>query len=783
MVLVPGAECLASARLRVAGLEVRGLRSMSEAEFFGKIRIRKGNVYTVDAFRSAVAEAVRSLSKEQIAVKVTTEEVREGEVIVVFTIMSEKTVAEIAEVKFEGVSASEASDLVRSKKGARLRDYVLAADRRRLREYFAEKGYADAIVRSRVENVRPGEVRVTFTVSHGPKFQLKKLKFIGNEGLSRDELVKVMATKVDTFLTSRKFIKSVFMDDVSRIELLYQSRGYFDALVSVEELTTNVETGRVEATIRIDEGQRYRISEVLFEGNKAVSDSVLLGLIDLRPGAFYSLETLESDIRKLSRYYTSGGRGYALAEVSSRQDPGDEPGTIRLTFQISEGRRTYIRRIETRGNFKTRKKVIIREMRIAPGDLYDSDLIENSRIRLLDLQYFLDVKIETQPAPPPRLGAVPDADYVDLIVTVEETETGRLMFGVGYNSNSALVGQIAVEQRNFDIANLPKFKRYGLGALSPSRSFIGGGQRLRFSAQPGSELSRYYFEFEEPWLFDYPVEFLLSGYIFQRIFDGYTVERGGGTVALGKRFTRKFKVNLQYRRESVNITDLDDNSPIEAVRQKGKHDLGAWRLSATYDTRDSTVLPTRGGLYYSYAELAGGPAGGNVGLWKWGVKGTQNLKLWELPEGKPHVLRFSLESGLGGPAFGDDEIPIYERFFAGGIGSMRGFAFRGIGPRQTAPPAGNTPVGGDFLFLGSAEYVIPLYKRDLQGYIFADIGTVSSSISADAFDELRVSSGIGFRYVLPVMGRIPLTVSFGFPLRKEPRDERQTFLFALGWFW
>jgi len=782
-VLAAKDSAAASARVRVAGMEVRGLRTMSEAEFFGKIKIRQGDEYTQEAFRSAVAEAVRALAEDRLAVKVTTEEVREGEVIVVFTVLGEQKEPEIAEIVFEGLSAGRVRHLVQSTKGERLREYQVTDDRQRVREYLVDEGYADAIVRTRVEEVGPGQVRLVFEASRGAKLKLKKLVFVGNEGIERKELLRAMGTKEYTFFTRRPFVKGVFIDDVARIELLYQSRGYLDAHAAVEELTTDLETGHVQAAVRIAEGPRYRISEVKFEGNEAVSDAVLLGLIEMRPGAHYSLESLQNDISKVLRYYKTGGRGFALATVESRQDLGDEPATIKLSFEISEGRHTYIRRIETRGNFKTRKKVIVREMRIEPGDLYDIELIENSRIRLLDTQYFLDVKIEEQPAPPPRIGAVPDADYVDLVVSVEETETGRLMVGVGYSSNAALIGQISVEQRNFDISNLPNFKRYGpLGALSPDRAFVGGGQRLRLSAMPGTEYERYYFEFEEPWLFDYPVSFGLSGYLFQRRYDGWNIERLGGTVSLGRRFGRDFLVSLQYRRELVNIGGIDANSPIEAVRQEGDHDLGAWRISATYDTRDSILLPTRGGQYFTYGELGGGPAGGNVGFWKWGVRGEQNFKLWEFPEDTPHVLRLSMEAGLGGPAFGDDELPIFERYFAGGVNSMRGFAFRGIGPRQTVPATGDSPVGGEFLFLGSSEYIIPLYKRDLQGYIFTDVGTVSSGIAADAFDELRVSTGVGFRYLLPVMGKIPITVSFGFPLKKEPGDERQTFLFALGLF-
>ena len=241
-------------------------------------------------------------------------------------------------------------------------------------------------------------------------------------------------------------------------------------------------------------------------------------------------------------------------------------------------------------------------------------------------------------------------------------------------------------------------------------------------------------------------------------------------------------MNLRYRREQVDVRDIDANSPPDAVRQQGAHDLGIWRVSAGYDTRDNRIFPIRGGTIGSYAELAGVPAGGNVNFWKYGVDGSLYLKLWEFPKETPNVLALRAETGLSGPAFGDAEVPIYERYFAGGLRSLRGFAFRGIGPRQTVPPTGDTALGGEFMVVGTAEYRIPIVTEDYQTFLFVDVGTVSSSISANAFEQLRASAGLGFRFSLPVMGRVPMTFNFGFPLKKEPEDKLQLFTFALGLF-
>jgi len=778
IVLAAGAVAEEAARPRIVGIEVEGLEMFSEAEILGRIATRKGDTYSPEKIAK---DLVRLASLGIIA------EARErpapGGVVIVFVIRDEKDLPEVVDVRFKGGAAIELADITQTRKGSRLTEHLLKADAERIREYFVEKGYADAVVKHDVTPAAPGQVKVKFVVSKGPKFQLKELRFIGNKAFKDKDLAKVMATKVDTWITSAKFVRKDFDLDVEHLNRFYVANGYFDAVVKLRGIAADFETGRVEAEIDIREGERYKVADIKFEGNEAISNEGLMSLLSIKAGDYYSAERLRNDLTAMRRYYTTGGRGYASVEIVPKDDPGPEPLTRVITYRIAEGKPTYIRRIDTRGNFKTRKKVIVREMRIEPGQLYDSDKMDQSSRRLRDLQYFEpdSINIEEKPAPPPEAGAVEGAAYSDLVVNVEETNTGMLSAGAGFNTNSEIVGRIAIEQRNFDISNLPDFSRYGIGALSPSRMFIGGGQRLRLVAEPGSKRNYYYFDFEEPWFFDYPVDYTLSGYLYERLFDDYSVERLGLTTGFGYRFTREFRVSLRYRVEKVTVGNITPGkSPEDAVRQEGTHDYRSYRLGADFDNRDSIIFPTKGVQLGAYGELAGPPAFGNVGLWKAGLSGGFFQKLWELPQEIPHVLHMGAEVNFSGPAFGDDEVPIYERFFAGGIGSFRGFRFQGIGPRQEV--GGSTALGGSFLFLGTTEYIIPLYKEDYQMYIFNDVGTLASEARANAFDELRSSVGLGFRFNLPVMGRIPLTLNYAVPVKTQPNDRTQNFSFALGLF-
>jgi len=285
-----------------------------------------------------------------------------------------------------------------------------------------------------------------------------------------------MRTKVDGWLTSRSFDPEQWERDIFTLNQFYQMQGYREAAVTTETLAFDYQNGIVEAVVRVREGPRFRIGSIDFEGNREIDDDTLAAVIELEPGDYYTFEAIRKDMEALNNFYTTGKRGYAMVDIQPDITPGTEPDEVDMTFHIEEGRPTIIRSITTAGNFVTKQKVIVREMRIEPADVFDSGKLRDSIRRLRDLRYFESIDYELDAAPPPAIGALPDFGYADLKVNVVEQPTGSL---VGYSSDSRLIGSFAVEQRNFDISNLPDFRRYGLAALDPSRAFAGGGQLLR----------------------------------------------------------------------------------------------------------------------------------------------------------------------------------------------------------------------------------------------------------------------------------------------------------------
>ncbi len=381
------------------------------------------------------------------------------------------------------------------------------------------------------------------------------------------------------------------------------------------------------------------------------------------------------------------------------------------------------------------------------------------------------------PLPPPG-GAtptpiIPPGGYINLdepdreailIPQVEETQTGRLSFGVGVNSEAGVVGNIVLDEQNFDIARFPRsFSEFGTGS-----AFRGAGQRLRIEAVPGSEVQRYMFTFREPYLLDTPVSFGINAFYFDRIYEDWDEQRIGGNISFGYQIRPDLSVGLTFRAENVKISDPALFAPQELLDVLGDNGLYSVKANIIHDTRDSAFLPTEG----HYIELAYEQNFGDFDFGRPTIEGRQYFMLRQRPDGSGrHVLSLRGRAGITG-----SQTPIFENFFAGGFSTMRGFDFRGASP---VTPEG-VIVGGELMLLGSAEYMFPITADDmLRGVVFCDFGTVEREISIDA-DNFRVAPGVGLRITIPAMGPAPIALDFAYPVLMADGDDKQIFSFYVG---
>jgi outer membrane protein assembly factor BamA len=406
--------------------------------------------------------------------------------------------------------------------------------------------------------------------------------------------------------------------------------------------------------------------------------------------------------------------------------------------------------------------VIRRVLQFYPGQILSYPLLKQGERDLARTGLFA-VEPDKKPTITVLEPLDPQSEVRDVEVHVTEQPTGSLMFGLGVNSSSGLVGSVVLNERNFDIFKPP----LSLDDLLNGRAWRGGGQEFRAEAVPGTQLQRYTISFREPFLFDRPISFSASGYFYQRLYNEYTEERFGGRFTLGKQLNRFWSVTGTLRVEDVNVRDITFGAPPDYTNVAGDHLLVGGRLGVIRDDRDSFLRPTEGGRIEAAVEEVTGDFTFPIVT----LEGSQYFTTYQRPDGSGrHVLMLHSQAAWAG-----SNAPVYERFFAGGFNSLRGFQFRGVGPNVDG-----FMVGGDFLWLNTIEYQVPVKAND-QLYLvaFLDSGTVERDISIHNY---RVSAGFGIRITVPMMGPVPIAVDFGFPIVRAPGDHTQLVAFYIGVF-
>lgn len=356
---------------------------------------------------------------------------------------------------------------------------------------------------------------------------------------------------------------------------------------------------------------------------------------------------------------------------------------------------------------------------------------------------------------------------VDIDVHAQEAQTGRLMFGAGVNSNAGVVGQFTLEENNFDITRVPTSWRDWVEGTA----FRGDGQKFRLEAMPGQIVSRYVVSWNDPYFMDTDYNFGVSGFYYQRFLPGWDEERGGGRITLGKQLDKWWSVTGALRLENVvldNFAIPDASLTPIMKRVNGSNTLTTGRLSVAHDTRDSAFFPTEG----HFAELAFEQGFGEFVYPRVELQGTQHFTTYERLDGQgKHVVSVHGEVG-----WSDNGTPLFERFYAGGYQSFRGFAFRGVSPIESG-----IRIGGNMSYLGSVEYSVPLTADDMiKAVAFTDFGSVELDKSRLSASRFRMSAGFGLRLVIPMMGPAPLAFDFGFPILSESADDTRIFSFYVG---
>jgi len=641
-----------------------------------------------------------------------------------------------------------------------LDSYLFKSSSRKIIELYKTKGYPSCKVDKSADLADAGYL-LSMRITEGPHVTVKKVKFEGRKSFSAARLRKVIKTKKALpVIGGGIFDEEMIKRDALALKKFYIDNGFLDATVE-PTLIFNQQRTRLSVIFTIIEGPRYKVGEIEVRGNRIFTGREIRKVLRVKSGDNYIIGRIvggAGDEGRIKDLY--GETGYILADVRVKTMYAEAAPVVNVTYEIEEGRKIYVGKITIKGNFKTKDKVVRRNLLLNPGDVFNIKELRDSRMSLYNKRFFDKVDIGISDGERP--------DVKDITIALTEGRTGNIILGAGITSNSGLVGNIAFTQRNFDIADFPKsWKDFISG-----NSFVGAGQVLRLRIQPGTELSRYSLYFREPYLFDKPVSFGLNLFKRDRIFSNYDESRAGVVVSLGKRVKRHFSLEAALRVEEIEIDNIDFSAPSDLFEVEGSNDVYSLILTANWDKRDSFWLPSKGYQVVGRFE----PAGGDFEFCKFTLAGSchKTLKVDDLD--RKHILSLSGKLGFAEAWGGSDKVPIFERFFAGGATTIRGFEYRGAGPHKRG-----YSLGGESTLLASAEYSFPLVEDSVRGILFFDSGAVYYETGDFDLSDIRASIGFGLRLYMPFFGPIPLSFDWGFPVASEKGDEKETFSFSIGY--
>jgi len=724
----------------VTAITVSGNKSISESTVVSKLKSRIGSPY----LENVVSDDLKRLylTGYFADVKMDTEPYKDGVKLVIT--VKERPI--IDKVTFGGkrraISDAKLKDTIKSKNGQYLDYPTLGMDAKAIKGLYEKKGYGRAeVAESAKVDEATNKALVNFQIEEGKRQRVRRIFVEGNLHYSDARIIKLIKTRRAWTFNPGVLKEDVLKEDVERVKTFYQNNGYID--VQAEVKTALDPSGRfIYVTFTIVEGARYYVGLIDIKGNKDIAvDEVRLKVTALVPGKVYSPEGLKKDTASIQGLYFD--KGYISASCNATTSLGAE-GKVDIVFSIIENQIAYVNKIKVRGNVKTRDVVIRREMRLKPGERFDGDKLRRSKERLQNLGFFEDVSYDIEDTDEPS--------KKDLIVDVKESKTGMFSFGGGYSTVDQLVGFVEIEQKNFDWKNWPYF--------------TGAGQDIKLRTSFGSLTQAYELSFTEPWLFDYPVSFGFDLYkrSHERESDtgyGYDEEVTGGDIRLGKELSEYVKGSFTYRYDQIKISDISSTASNDLKAEEGTNIVSSTEYGLTYDSRDNVFNPTKGDLATTSLQVAGGPFGGDKNFWKSFNRYSHYVPLW-------HGSSLEMRGRLGyGQAYGDSEkIPIYERFFAGGAYSVRGYRERKIGPVDSSS---GDPIGGESVVIGNLEYTYPMLDF-LRLAAFYDIGNVWAKGNDIGTGGYKAGAGIGFRLKTPIG---PIMLDYGVPLNKESGEDEK----------
>jgi outer membrane protein insertion porin family len=738
--------------------EFDGFRSASDQYVMANVQLRPGMNYNPVLLDQSIRTLYSTGYFELVEARV--DKAQNQTIDVVFELVSKYTIERIRFLGNDKYTDSRLASKAEVETGNLLDEYLVSVGADNIAAYYVEKGFPDVEVDYRIQrDEQTGYAVVTYDVKEGGKVRIDEILFEGNEAFTDKKLLKQLETSEHGWLSwltgSGKFDEKKFKEDLTILRKFYRDSGFLDCEINEDKVSFDfVESDEIVITIPLVEGQLYYLGEFSIENATIYTTDELLGELRLEKGDPFSPQDVDAAAIAIRDYYTSSG--YLDSRVRAERVPNMETRQIDVVFRVRESEKFYVESINVEGNTKSKSRVIIRELALSPGDVFDLRRMNVSERRLKNINFFEDVRLNPEPTNIPG--------RKDLGITVREGRTGSFTFGAGFGSVESAVIYFEVSQGNFDLFNW----RSG---------FQGDGQKFRFRASVGTTSNQILIAFEEPWLFEQRLAFGVEIYRTESDFNSadYNELRTGFEIYLRRRLFELVEARLSYRMELVEIFDVDRNPDptlagtdiradgsvandgVADVFQRAEGEDLVSRVGLTFlrDTRETLLFTRKGNRSSLEFEYAG--IGGDINYYKMEGRTAQFIPTFDAYE---QSLSIVARAGSVAPFGQSDSVPFYDRFYLGGPDTLRGFDYREVGPRDSDTTARDEAVGGNSYALVSFEYAFRI-AEPLGLVVFYDWGFVNENDFDFSMSDYADNWGVGARIML--MGS-PLKLDLGMPI-------------------
>jgi outer membrane protein insertion porin family len=718
----------------VGKITILGNVKVEEGVIRGAIKTREGGPFSTEQVREDLRSifALGYFSDIQVDIK-STPQGKE----VIFIVVEKPSIKEILIAGNQKVKLDAIKEKMTLTPRSILNLEKVKENSENIRKLYFSKGYYGVNVEYRVDYLETNEAVVTFNITEGSKGHIKKIIFKGNKKIKSSQLKKVMMTKqrnIFSIITKTGILdEDILKNDLQLLTAYYIDHGYLDAKVSEPKIDLR-DPKRIRIEIEVVEGPQYRLGEIDFKGDLLTTREALFKVLKVKRNDVYRTSAIRKEIGTLTEKFAN--QGYANVEITPETSVDAKNLLVHLIFDIEKKKRVSYEKIQIVGNTKTRDKVIRRELRVAEGELYSSTGLSKSRDRLKRTGYFKEVDFSTSRGS--------NDEKINLDIKVEEAPTGALSFGIGYSSIEAVVGTAAISDRNL----------FGMGYHGALKFSLGEWTRdVRLS-------------FTDPYFLGYPYAAGFDLYDENREFDTYSYKILGGDLRFGKELTETLRADAMYKLEKIDVRNVTGDASRFIKEQEGKKTTSALSLSLTRDTRDDFFAPSRGARHSLFVQNAGGILGGD----NYFVKTTAETS-WFFPMPLSTVLNLRGKLGFI-ESYGGTKTPIYEKFFVGGLYTVRGFEWGMAGPFDE----NKEPLGSLKMAAFNSELIFPLAREiGLRGAVFWDIGKGFNRLSD--ITPLKTGVGVGIRWFSPFG---PIVIDIGFNPIPKKGEKRSAIDFTAG---